>query len=104
MPCLTAARCTSPPSVEDVTEVYNQMPPGRYVCVAVSDTGTGMTPEVLRQIFEPYFTTKGTNGTGLGLSSVYGIIKQTGGFIWCDSEPGTGHDLQDLHAAGCGCL
>ena len=77
-------------SVEDVTEVYNQMPPGRYVCVAVSDTGTGMTPEVLRQIFEPYFTTKGTNGTGLGLSSVYGIIKQTGGFIWCDSEPGKG--------------
>jgi CheY-like chemotaxis protein len=77
-------------SVEDVTEVYNQMPPGRYVCVAVSDTGTGMTPEVLRQIFEPYFTTKGSNGTGLGLSSVYGIIKQTGGFIWCDSELGKG--------------
>jgi two-component system, cell cycle sensor histidine kinase and response regulator CckA len=77
-------------SVEDVTEVYNQMPPGRYVCVSVSDTGTGMAPEVLRQIFEPYFTTKGSNGTGLGLSSVYGIIKQTGGFIWCDSELGKG--------------
>ena len=77
-------------SVEDVKEVYNQMPPGRYVCVSVSDTGTGMPPEVLRQIFEPYFTTKGTNGTGLGLSSVYGIIKQTGGFIWCHSELGKG--------------
>ncbi len=77
-------------SVADVTEVYNQMPPGRYVCVEVSDTGTGMAPEVLRQIFEPYFTTKGSNGTGLGLSSVYGIIKQTGGFIWCHSEPGKG--------------
>jgi two-component system cell cycle sensor histidine kinase/response regulator CckA len=50
----------------------------------------GMTPEVLAQIFEPYFTTKGANGTGLGLSSVYGIIKQTGGFIWCESEPGEG--------------
>jgi signal transduction histidine kinase len=77
-------------SVEDVTKVYNQMPPGRYVCVSVSDTGTGMTPEILRQIFEPYFTTKGSNGTGLGLSSVYGIIKQTGGFIWCTSEVGKG--------------
>jgi two-component system, cell cycle sensor histidine kinase and response regulator CckA len=77
-------------SVEDVTEAYNQMPRGRYVCVEVTDTGTGMPPEVLRQIFEPYFTTKGSNGTGLGLSSVYGIIKQTGGFIWCHSQPGEG--------------
>jgi signal transduction histidine kinase len=77
-------------SVEDLAQAYNQMPPGRYVCVSVTDTGTGMTPEILRQIFEPYFTTKGSNGTGLGLSSVYGIIKQTGGFIWCDSEVGKG--------------
>jgi signal transduction histidine kinase len=77
-------------SMEDVTQVYNQMPPGRYVCVSVTDTGTGMTPEILRQIFEPYFTTKGSNGTGLGLSSVYGIIKQTGGYIWCHSQPGKG--------------
>ena len=77
-------------NVEELHEPYNQMPPGRYVCVSVADTGTGMPPEVLKQIFEPYFTTKGSGGTGLGLSSVYGIIKQTGGFIWCDSHVGQG--------------
>jgi two-component system, cell cycle sensor histidine kinase and response regulator CckA len=77
-------------AVEEVTEAYNQMPPGRYVTVVVSDTGTGMPPEVLQHIFEPFFTTKGSGGTGLGLSSVYGIIKQTGGFIWCQSQPGSG--------------
>jgi CheY-like chemotaxis protein len=76
---------------EDFAALHFPMKPGRYVRLSVIDTGTGMDKRTLSQVFEPFFTTKGPEkGTGLGLATVYGIVKQSGGYVWANSAPDQG--------------
>jgi len=78
-------------NIDDLQAVQTGIPSGKYAQCSVADTGTGISPEILPQIFEPFFTTKkfGT-ASGLGLASVFGIVKQHQGHIHVDSQPGNG--------------
>ncbi len=75
---------------ENYARTHSPLTAGDYVMLSISDTGIGMDHETQSRIFEPFFSTKGSKGTGLGLSTVYGVVKQSGGFIFVDSQPQRG--------------
>jgi PAS domain S-box-containing protein len=75
---------------EEFARLHAPLLSGEYVVLSISDNGAGMDMETQSHIFEPFFTTKGVKGTGLGLSTVYGIVKQSGGYIWVYSDAGKG--------------
>jgi two-component system cell cycle sensor histidine kinase/response regulator CckA len=82
-------RTSNVPASECGKFAYKGMPSADYVLVEVTDSGTGIPPNIIEKVFEPFFSTKEVGkGTGLGLSTVYGIVKQTGGFVYADSAPG----------------
>jgi PAS domain S-box-containing protein len=82
---------TAKADIANATSIDDDLKPGTYVRLALQDTGAGMSPEVAARVFEPFFTTKaGGRGTGLGLSMVYGFVKQSGGAVTIQSQPGRG--------------
>jgi signal transduction histidine kinase/CheY-like chemotaxis protein len=76
--------------VVEASDSPDALPPGDFVRISVADSGQGMTPDVLRRAFDPFFTTKGPGGSGLGLSQVHGMVRQSGGMVRADSTPGQG--------------